>query len=64
MARELDRECLHAMQVRGPKAGQFRAGCPANQSSPSDRGCPLYTARPRSLWHANGTAGKNDDGRT
>ena len=37
---------------------------PAQRPSPSDRDCPLDTARDRCLWHAGGTAGENDDART
>jgi hypothetical protein len=52
------------MQFRPAPPPQVRAVRPAKRSSPSDRDCPLVTARARSLWHAGGTAGENDDALT
>ena len=52
---------LHAMQFRPALAAQVRRVQPAQRLSPSDRDCPLDTARDRCLWHAGGTAGENDD---
>jgi hypothetical protein len=37
------------------------AACaPVQPPSPSDRECPLHTARDRCLWHVGGAAGEND----
>jgi hypothetical protein len=53
-------DLLHAMQFRPVPTAEVRAGRPADRPSPNDRGCPLDTARARSLWHAGGTAGEDD----
>jgi hypothetical protein len=42
---------------------QVRDRRPAHRAPRSDRDCPLDAARARCLWHAGGTAGKNDDAR-
>ena len=44
-----------------PRSG---AGRPVHWSSGSDRDCPLDTAGVRRLWHAGGTADKNDEAST
>jgi hypothetical protein len=49
--------------VSGSSPHQVRAGRPVQRRSWSDRECPLDTAGDRSLWHAGGTAGENDDAR-
>jgi hypothetical protein len=51
---------LHAMQFRPARPPQVSGVRPALRPSPSDRGCPLDTARARCLWHAGGTAGEDD----
>jgi hypothetical protein len=55
------RDLLHAMQFRLPPPPQVRDRRPDQRPSPSDRDCSLDTARARSFWHADGTAGENDD---
>jgi hypothetical protein len=62
-ARRVNRrdEHLHAMQFRPALAAQVERVQPAQRLSPSDRGCPLDTARARCLWHVGGTAGTNHD---
>jgi hypothetical protein len=52
------------MQFRPSPPPQVRDVRPAHRPPPSDRNCPLDTARDRCLWHAGGTAGENDDVRT
>jgi hypothetical protein len=42
--------------------GQSRVSSPTAPST--DHGCPADTVRDRCLWHASGTAGENDEGRT
>jgi hypothetical protein len=49
------------MQFRGVKAVQVTGAGPAQRPELVDRGCPPATARARSIWHAGGTADKNDD---
>jgi hypothetical protein len=51
---------LHAMQFRAPQIVQVTGMCPASRPPPIDRDCPPETARDRCLWHAGGTAGKNN----
>jgi hypothetical protein len=51
---------LHAMQFRAVSTVQVSAVRPVRRLPPSDRDCPLDTARARSLWHAGGTTGEND----
>jgi hypothetical protein len=51
---------LHAMQFRASQVAQVRHRGPAQRPSPSDRDCPLHTARDRCLWHVGGTAGEDD----
>jgi hypothetical protein len=48
------------MQFRLPPPSQVRRERAAKRASPSDRDCPLHTARDRYEWHAGGTAGDND----
>ena len=60
--RSFDR--LHAMQFRATSISQVRGERAVQRSFPSDRDCPLDTARYRSLWHAGGTGGENDVART
>jgi hypothetical protein len=55
---------LHAMHFLGLTVAQVREGWPADRPCRSDRECPLHTAGDRCLWHAGGTAGKNDDAPT
>jgi hypothetical protein len=50
---------LHAMQFPAAAALQVRRRRPAQRPSPTDRDCPLDTARDRCLWHAGGTAGES-----
>jgi DDE superfamily endonuclease len=52
------------MQFRPAPPPQVRAGSPAHRAPPSDRDCPLATARDRCLWHAGGTAGASYDAPT
>jgi hypothetical protein len=52
------------MQFRPPPPPQVREPEPSATVVSSDRGCPLDTAGDRCLWHAGGTAGENDEGRT
>ena len=47
-----------------PAVFQVSGVHPAQPPSPSDRECPLDTARDRCLWHAGGTAAENDDAAT
>ena len=63
-AEGLNPDPLHAMQFRATPPPQVRDQRPAHWSSPSDRGCPVDTAGVRCLWHADGTAGENDDAPT
>jgi hypothetical protein len=56
-------DLLHAMQFRPSPPLQVRAVRPAYLPPRSDRDCPLGTARDRCLWHADGTAGENDEAR-
>jgi hypothetical protein len=56
-------DLLHAMQFRPPPPPQVRELALSPRSSSSDRECPLDTAGDRCLWHAGGTAGKDDDAR-
>ena len=42
-----------------PRSGAVH---PSQRSMCSDRDCPVDTARARSLWHAGGTIGEDDDG--
>ena len=55
---------LHAMQFRPAPLPLVRGRRSAQRPSWSDRDCPLDTVRARSLWHADGTTGENDNART
>jgi hypothetical protein len=62
--RARSRDLLHAMQFRAPPPPQVSGVRPCPAAFPSDRDYPPDTAGDRSLWHAGGTAGENDDART
>src|SRR5215216_363040 len=61
---DLSLDPLHAMQFRTVPMVQVSAACVAQRPPRSDRDLPLHTASDRSLWHAGGTAGENNDGPT
>jgi hypothetical protein len=50
------------MQFRPSPPPEVRDVRPAQRSSPSDRDCPLDTARDRCLWHVGGTSWKRQFG--
>jgi hypothetical protein len=56
-ANENAAERLHAIQFRAAAVPQVRREWPAQRPSPSDRGCPLVTARDRACgtWVARPT---------